>query len=110
MIQPGYKIRRARPGDEPSAYAVCLATGDGGRDGTHLYDDPQALGHIFVGPYLRLEADLAFLLEDATGVCGYVLGALDSRRFYGRYEAVWLPEIRRQHAEPAGDPSRWSRT
>lgn len=110
MNHPGFQIRPARPGDEPAAYAVCLATGDGGRGAAHLYEDPEALGHIYVGPYLQLEPDLAFLLEDATGVCGYVLGALDSRRFFARYETVWLAEIRRRHPEPSGDPSLWSRT
>ena len=110
MIQPGFQIRRARPGDEPAAYGVCLETGDGGRGAGHLYDDPEALGHIYVGPYLKLEPELAFLLEDARGVCGYVLGALDSRVFYSRYENAWLPGIRGSHPEPAGDPARWTKT
>ncbi len=89
-------------------YDVCLRTGDNGNDATALYDDPRALGHIYVGPYLNLEPDLAFVAEDDQGVCGYVLGALESKRFYDAYLTRWLPEIRRQHPVPAGDPAQWT--
>src|SRR5207244_9878389 len=52
-------IRPARSGDEPAAYYVCLKTGNHGEDGEALYrEDPDALGRIFVGPYLAFEPDL----------------------------------------------------
>jgi ribosomal protein S18 acetylase RimI-like enzyme len=57
-----------------------------------------------------LEPDFAFVLEDAQGVCGYVLGAPDSKRYYHAYLNTWLPEIRRRYAEPTGDPSGWDET
>ena len=58
-------IRPARPGDEPGAYYVCLKTGNHGEDGEPLYaDDPDALGRIFVGPYLAFEPELSLMLED----------------------------------------------
>ncbi len=101
-------IRPARPGDEAGAYHVCLKTGDHGRDGEALYrDDPEALGRIFVGPYLAFEPRLALILEDAQGICGYALGALDSRAFYARYESEWRPALCAQFPEPAGDPQAW---
>ena len=91
----GCTVRPARPGDEPGAYHVCLKTGDHGQDGEPFYrDDPDALGRIFVGPYLRLEPDLSLVLEDDHGICGYALGALDSRGFYARYDAEWRPDPR----------------
>lgn len=111
MLPAGFQIRRCRPEDEAAAYQVCLTTGDGGRDGTHLYrDDPRALGNIFVGPYIHLEPELAFVLEDPQGVCGYVLGALDSRQFYRAFAEEWLAPLRRQHPEPTGDPAAWTPT
>jgi ribosomal protein S18 acetylase RimI-like enzyme len=110
MIPAPFRIRRAESRDVDAAYEVCLRTGDDGRDAAHLFDDPKVLGHIFVGPYLKLEPELAFVLEDDLGVCGYALGALDSRRFYDAYVTRWLPEIRRQYPEPCGDPARWTRT
>jgi GNAT superfamily N-acetyltransferase len=88
---------------------VCLKTGDHGGDGTLLYeDDPDALGRVFVGPYLAFEPELSLVLEDDQGVCGYALGAFDSRAFYGRYEQEWRPELCRRYPEPQGDPQYWT--
>ncbi len=104
-------IRPYRPGDGPAMYHVCLKTGDFGRDGQPFYqDDPDALGRIFVGPYLEFEPDLALALEDGEGVCGYALGSIDSRQFYARYEAEWRPGLCAQFPMPAGDPSQWTRS
>ena len=106
-----YCIRPSTPSDIDAAYHVCLKTGDSGADGTHLYpDDPKALGRIYVGPYIVYEPDLAFVLEDKEGVCGYVLGALDSARFYKRYLEEWVPKMQADHPEPTGDPARWTPT
>jgi ribosomal protein S18 acetylase RimI-like enzyme len=106
----GCIIRPARPGDEPGAYYVCLKTGDFGRDGESFFrEDPDALGRIFVGPYLALEPEFSLILEDAQGVCGYALGALDSRSFYARYETEWRPNLCARYPEPQGDPDGWSR-
>jgi ribosomal protein S18 acetylase RimI-like enzyme len=68
------------------------------------------LGHIYVGAYLALEPDLAWLLEDDEGVCGYVLGALRSREFFQRYATEWLPPLQAQIARPVGDPATLSPT
>ena len=111
---PEFVIRSALPVDEPGAYHVCLKTGDHGRDGEPFYqDDPDALGRIYVGPYLAFAPDLAIVLEDDQeddqGICGYALGALDSRTFYARYEAEWRPDLCRRFPAPAGDPGGWTR-
>jgi ribosomal protein S18 acetylase RimI-like enzyme len=106
-----FTIRAARPGDEAGAYHVCLKTGDFGKDGEPFYrDDPDALGRIFVGPYLAFEPDFSLILEDANGVCGYALAALDSRAFYDRYEKEWRPKLCADFPMPLGDPSQWSRS
>ena len=110
MSIAGFNIRLCQPKDEEAVYEVCLKTGDGGQDATRLYEDPKALGHIFVGPYMRLEPDLAYVLEDSSGVCGYVLGAFDSKKFYDAYLHQWLPRIRKQHPEPSSDPAGWTQT
>jgi ribosomal protein S18 acetylase RimI-like enzyme len=107
----GAIVRDYRPGDEGPAYYVCLKTGNNGDDGEPFYrEDPDALGRIFVGPYLKFEPSLALILEDDEGVCGYALAALDSRNFYDRYEKEWLPELQAQFPPPTGDPSTWNRS
>lgn len=103
-------IRPARPGDEPGAYHVCMKTGDHGKDGEPFYrEDPDALGRIFVGPYLAYEPGLSLILEDDGGICGYALGAFDSHAFYDRYEREWRPRLCARHPAPTGDPATWSR-
>lgn len=108
---PGtFLVRPARSDDEPAAYRVCLETGDDGGDGTPFYrDDPDALGRIFVGPYFAFAPDLAWVLEDEQGVCGYCLATEDSDRFYERYEHQWRPQLAARFPEPTGDPAGWSR-
>jgi hypothetical protein len=104
-----FKIRKATPVDREAAYWVCLKTGAHGDDGEALFtEDPDALGRIYVGPYLKYEPDLALVLEDGKGVCGYCLGAMDSRKLYDRYEQEWRHGLARDFPEPGGDPSRWT--
>jgi ribosomal protein S18 acetylase RimI-like enzyme len=106
----GAIIRDYRRGDEGPAYYVCLKTGNHGDDGEPFYrEDPDALGRIFVGPYLRFEPELALILEDEEGVCGYALAALDSRTFYERYDREWRPELCARFPAPSGGRLGWTR-
>lgn len=103
-------IRPARPDDQAGAYYVCLKTGDYGKDGEPFYrDDPDALGRIFVGPYLVFEPEFAFVLEDQEGIGGYAFGALDSKKFFARYETEWRPKLCAEFPEPQGPSNKWSR-
>jgi ribosomal protein S18 acetylase RimI-like enzyme len=103
-------LRRATSADLAALYRVCLKTGDHGQDAEAFYaSDPDALGRIYVGPYVTLEPDLSFALEDGDGVCGYVLAARDSRAFYRRYDTEWRPGLCRQFRAPTGDPGAWTR-
>jgi ribosomal protein S18 acetylase RimI-like enzyme len=101
-------IRSYEPKDFDAVYEVCLKTGDAGQDATHLYKDPKALGHLFVGPYVTLEPSLAFVLEDELGVCGYVLGALDTKKFQARFIKEWLPPLQKIYPDPKGEASSWT--
>ena len=103
-------IRPARPEDQAGAYHVCLKTGDYGKDGEPFYrEDPDALGRIFVGPYLKFEPELSLVLEDDKGICGYAFAAFDSRAFYERYEREWRPKLVADFPLPTGDRAQWTR-
>lgn len=105
-----FVIRPAMPGDQAGAYYVCLKTGDFGKDGEPFYrEDPDALGRIFVGPYLAYEPDLSLILGDKEGICGYAFGAFDSKRFYDRYEKEWRQDLIKKFPKPQGDPATWTR-
>jgi ribosomal protein S18 acetylase RimI-like enzyme len=106
----GYRLRPATPADLPALYRVCLLTGDSGKDGTTLQDDPTLLGKFFVGPYVVLEPDLAFTLEGPEGPAGYLLGALDTAAFNRGLEAEWLPPLRREVRDPGRDPRHWRKS
>lgn len=102
-------IRDATAEDRAAAYYVCLKTGNHGQDGEPMYlEDPDALGRIYVGPYLAYEPALSLILEDGLGVCGYALGALDSRVFYSRYDREWRRDLCTRHPAPGGDPRQWT--
>lgn len=106
---PGFTIRPYRPEDLDALYDICLKTGNTGEDATELYGDPRLLGHLYAAPYATLEPDLTFVLEDGEGVCGYILGAFDSRVFYERLEREWFPGVRKQYPEPREDNKNWTR-
>jgi len=102
-----YRLRPARRADLPGLYEVCLKTGDSGKDGTSLHDDPSLLGKFYVGPYVALEPDFAFTLEGPSGPVGYLLGALDTQDFNRRFESEWLTPLRRTIHDPGRDMTTW---
>jgi ribosomal protein S18 acetylase RimI-like enzyme len=101
-------IRKYRASDEDAVYEICLRTGRDGGDASELYRDPKLVGHVFAGPYIRLEPDFAWMLdpEDGRPPVGYVLGALDTRVFEERCEREWWPALRARYPDPPGVPER----
>ncbi len=93
-------IRSAVAEDRPALYEICRLTGDAGEDASGRYADPDLLGTVWVGPYLVLEPDLAFVAVDGAGVAGYVLGAADTAAFEAACEQRWWPDLRQRYPEP----------
>lgn len=110
MDRQEVSIRPYRPGDLDDLYRICLLTADSGKDATPLYRDPQMPGHIYAAPYGLFEPSVAFVVEDADGVGGYILAALDTQAFAKRLESEWWPRLRsRYHEPPPGLPQeRWT--
>jgi ribosomal protein S18 acetylase RimI-like enzyme len=94
-------IRPYHSGDLDALYRICLLTGDDGQDATSLFHDPQLLGHFFAAPYGLFEPSLAFVAEDAEGVGGYIIGALESE---------WWPGLRTRYPGPPPSlpPQQWT--
>jgi len=104
------EIRPYREADLEDLYRICLSTGDAGADASHLYADPKILGHVFAAPYGVLSPRTTFVAEDAEGVGGYVLGALDTYAFEAMADEVWWPKLRALYSDPGPAPEeRWSR-
>ena len=105
---PAAAIRPYQPADLPDLYRIALLTGDSGADATAMYRDPDLVGHHYAAPYGVLSPQTAFVAEDAEGVCGYIVGALDTRAFEARMEAEWWPTLRARLPAPSGPPDTWT--
>lgn len=101
-------IRPAERGDLQAVYDICLKTGDGGEDATHLYRDPKLIGHIYAGPYLTLDSAVSLVACDDEGVLGYAAGSLDTPAFERMLETEWWPNLQRVYPDPDGPSTSWS--
>ncbi|MEI6098565.1 MAG: GNAT family N-acetyltransferase [Alphaproteobacteria bacterium] len=106
-LPEGFLIRKATDLDHDALSDICLKTGDSGKDGTHLQDDPALLGLVYAIPYQVFTPDFAFVLEDAKGVCGYVLGVPDTTAFEDWMDKSWYPPLRAQMCNPGPDANLW---
>jgi len=104
-----FEIRPCESKDLDALYSICLATGDSGADASSLYADPKVIGHLYAAPYALFSPQCAFVVEDSTGVGGYILGALDTRAFEALLEEKWWPTLRPLYQDPTGKPPpKWS--
>jgi ribosomal protein S18 acetylase RimI-like enzyme len=94
------RIRPYRADDLDALYEVCLLTADNGGDGTAQYAEPRMPGLVHAAAYGLFAPDLAFVVEDADGVGGYIIGARDSRAFEARLEREWWPPLRAKYPDP----------
>ena len=98
-------IRPVEPGDLDALYEVCLRTGDAGEDATDRFADPRLLGEVYVGPYLMMPSGIGFTAVENGIPSGYVLAAVDTRRFEAECEAEWWPPLRERYPRPVDDRS-----
>lgn len=91
------KIRGYRQEDREILYDICLQTGAAGKDATASFGNPELLGDIYVGPYLRFASQMIFVAEDKEGVAGYIVGVLDSEDWSNRLDQDWWPALRAQY-------------
>jgi hypothetical protein len=98
-------VRRYRPEDREAVEDICVRTAHGGGDSRQHYRDPGIFPATFAIPYVVLEPDLAFVLDDGRGrAVGYVLGAADTPLFVAAFRTKWLPLVAGLHPEPDGPP------
>ncbi|MET9551758.1 GNAT family N-acetyltransferase [Streptomyces sp. NPDC006645] len=94
-------IRSYRPGDRAAVFEICVRTADAGGDSRHLYSDSELVPSVFAAPYLELEPELAFVLDEGEGrAVGYVLGAEDTPRFVTAFRRDWLPVVGERYPAP----------
>ncbi|GAB6897277.1 GNAT family N-acetyltransferase [Kineosporia succinea] len=99
-------IRPYRPEDRSAVYDICVRTGAAGEDarGRHSTDD--LLGDLFAGPYVTLEPQWAFVLDDEGDVTGYVIGTADTAALVERWTGEWVPYLEERYPEPRAGSDR----
>jgi ribosomal protein S18 acetylase RimI-like enzyme len=102
---PVTRIERAGIADMAGVYRACLRMGEAGEDATHLYRDPDLLGHVYAGPYVARGVGTQLVVVDETGVAGYLLSADDTLEFESWAESAWYPPLRARYP-PLTDGSK----
>lgn len=100
MTRPAGILRPYRPEDRDALFDICVRTGHEGGDSRHLYPDPDLLPNIFAAPYVVLEPELAFVVEDGGRAVGYIVGTADTASFVARYRTEWLPGLTGRYPAP----------
>ena len=98
------QVRPYQPADHDSVYEVCVRTGAASKDARGLYSTDDLVPDIYAGPYLMIEPDLAFVLDDGQRAVGYIIGTTDTERFVAAYTERWLPLMRERYPEPPPVP------
>jgi ribosomal protein S18 acetylase RimI-like enzyme len=87
------EIRPYRTSDRAAVADVCVRTADNGGDSRSVFPDLDLMPSIFAFPYVDLEPELAFVLDDGDRAVGYIIGCADTPSFARRWRTEWLPRV-----------------
>ena len=100
-------IRRYCDSDEAAVYDVCIRTARAGQGVGGRYSNDDLVPDIVAGPYLLLEPQHAYVLDDGERAVGYIIGTASTQEFVAAYRDRWLPRLRDRYqplsARPATD-------
>jgi ribosomal protein S18 acetylase RimI-like enzyme len=97
-------IRPYRPADRAAVYDVCVRTADAGGDARGQWSTDDLMPDLFAGPYVDLEPERAFVLEDGGRVVGYVIGTADTPAFVRTWRERWVPVLSQRYPVPPDPP------
>jgi ribosomal protein S18 acetylase RimI-like enzyme len=104
MPEPTAVIRPYRESDHAAVYDVCVRTADAGGDARGKYHTDDLMPDLFAGPYLFLEPEFAFVLDDGNRAVGYVIGTPDTAAFARACRARWIPRLAGRYEVPPDPP------
>jgi ribosomal protein S18 acetylase RimI-like enzyme len=96
-------IRRYRDSDRAAVYDVCVRTGNGGQGAVGLYSTDDLLPDIVAGPYLLLEPEHAYVVDNGDRAVGYIIGTPDTAAFVAD-RACWIPLLATRYQPPPEPP------
>jgi ribosomal protein S18 acetylase RimI-like enzyme len=112
-------IRRYRETDLAAVYDICVRTADAGQDARGKYRSDDLMGDLFAGPYVFLEPEVAFVLDDGNQddgdrddgdrddgdrAVGYIVGTPDTAAFARAYRERWIPRLADRYRVPPQPP------
>jgi ribosomal protein S18 acetylase RimI-like enzyme len=97
-------IRRYELRDRDAIYDVCVRTADSGGDGRGMYSTDDLMPDLFAGPYLFLEPEFCWVLDDGERAAGYVLGTPDTAAFARAFRERWTPRMAERYPAPPDPP------
>jgi len=104
MAESTALIRPYREADHAAVYDVCVRTADAGQDARGKYHSDDLIPDLFAGPYVFLEPDFAFVLDDGNRAVGYVIGTPDTAAFARAYRERWIPRLAGRYEVPPDPP------
>lgn len=102
-------IRAYQVQDRDAVYDVAVRTGTAGQDARGRYSTDDLIGDIYAGPYLHLEPEHAYVLDNGSRPVGYVIGTASTAGYVVAYRDRWLPLMRQRYQppdSPASDEER----
>jgi ribosomal protein S18 acetylase RimI-like enzyme len=98
------EIRRYEQRDHDAVYDICVRTGDSGGDARGRYSSDDLLPDLFAGPYLFLEPEFCWVLDDGERAAGYVVGTPDTAAFARAWRERWIPRLADRYPVPPDPP------
>nr|XP_018668583.1 protein O-GlcNAcase-like isoform X1 [Ciona intestinalis] len=99
-----YIVRPYVPTDEESVFSVCYSTWDDGKRDMEMFENHKQLpADRLTGALLTLSPEYCFVVEDESGICGYLAATLNAKDFWKKYELAYLPEMREKYAKPESE-------
>lgn len=99
------EIRPYRPGDRDAVYEICVRTGAAGQDARGRLSTDDLIPDLYAGPYLELEPEHGYVLDNGERAVGYVIGTASTSGFVAAYRREWLPKVRLRYQPPSGEPA-----
>ena len=81
-----------------------METANAGRGVRGRYSTDDLVPDTVAGPYLFLEPEHAYVLDNGGRAVGYVIGTASTPDFVAAYQQRWLPRLRARYQPLSGPP------
>lgn len=97
-------IRRYHDSDWAYVYDVCVETAHAGQGVRGRYSTDDLVPDTVAGPYLFLEPEHTYVLDNGERAVGYIIGTASTPAFVIAYQQRWLPRLRVRYQPLSGPP------